>query len=42
MEKKSGVSEEDIDQLMKVFGELNSCNVWSKVEREDFTVRRFA
>ena len=42
MEKKIDITEEDVDKLMKVFAELNSTNVWSRVKRDDFTIRRFA
>ena len=42
MEKRTDFTDEDIDKLMKVFGELSSCNVWSNVQRSDFTLRRFA
>lgn len=41
MQKRTDVTEEDVDKLLKVFSELNSSNVWSRVKREDFTVRRF-
>lgn len=41
MQKRTDVTENDVDKLLNVFGQLNSCSLWSQVEREDFTVRRF-
>lgn len=41
MTKRTDVTEEDFDKLLQVFGELNTCNVWSQVKRNDFTLKRF-
>ena len=42
LDKKFDVTEEDIDKLMTLFGQLSPANVWNQVQRDDFTVRRFA
>lgn len=41
MQKRTDVTEEDVTKLLNVFGQINTCSLWSQVEREDFTVRRF-
>lgn len=41
MYKRTNVTDEDVDKLLKVFGQLSSCNIWSRVQRQDFTVKRF-
>ena len=42
MEKKFDVTKADIDQLMEVFAKLSPRDIWSRVKRDDFTVKRFS
>ena len=39
--KKTDVTDEDIEKLLKIFKKIHSENVWSKVTRDDFTTERF-
>lgn len=41
MTKRTEITETDYDKLLQVFKELNTCNVWSRVKRNDFTIKRF-
>ncbi|XP_017489703.1 PREDICTED: ethanolamine kinase-like [Rhagoletis zephyria] len=41
LEQRSSISLQLIDALLEVFGEFNQLNIWSKVTKDDFTVKRF-
>ena len=40
-DKREDVKDSDYDKLMAVFEQLSPTKAWSKVKRDDFTVRRF-
>ena len=41
MDNRKELTDEDRKRVLEVFQMFPECNVWSKVEAEDFTMRRF-